>query len=145
MGRIATLFSEQKVTLPIAQKQQMIALDKEFEALEAKVTELQAENLHLRAEIGSLKKEIERLKDQRQPESFGKLSDDDVCDHCGSPKLKRIGNRPNKTFGEMGTKDAIFTCLDCGKEFAYDWQQMKVITSPERHRERLAELAKHAV
>ena len=36
-------------------------------------------------------------------------------------------------------------CLDCGKEFAYDWQQMKVITSPERHRERLAELAKHAV
>lgn len=35
-------------------------------------------------------------------------------------------------------------CLDCGKEFAYDWQQMKVITSPERHREALAELAKHA-
>ena len=36
-------------------------------------------------------------------------------------------------------------CLDCGKEFAYDWQEMKVITSPERHRARLAELAaKHA-
>ena len=35
-------------------------------------------------------------------------------------------------------------CLDCGKEFPYDWQQMKVITSPERHREALAELAKHA-
>jgi RNA polymerase subunit RPABC4/transcription elongation factor Spt4 len=35
-------------------------------------------------------------------------------------------------------------CLDCGKEFAYDWQQMKVITSPERHLERRAELAKHA-
>ena len=34
-------------------------------------------------------------------------------------------------------------CLDCGREFAYDWQEMKVITSPERHRERLAELAKH--
>jgi hypothetical protein len=33
-------------------------------------------------------------------------------------------------------------CLDCGKEFPYDWQEMKVITSPERHRERLAELAK---
>jgi len=36
-------------------------------------------------------------------------------------------------------------CLACGKEFAYDWQEMKVIISPERHRERLAELAKHAV
>jgi RNA polymerase subunit RPABC4/transcription elongation factor Spt4 len=35
-------------------------------------------------------------------------------------------------------------CLDCGKEFAYDWQQMQVITSPERHSERVAELAKHA-
>ena len=36
-------------------------------------------------------------------------------------------------------------CLDCGKEFPYDWQEMKVVTSPERHRERVAELAKHAV
>ncbi len=36
-------------------------------------------------------------------------------------------------------------CLDCGKEFPYDWQQMKVITSPERyHREQLAELAERA-
>ena len=35
-------------------------------------------------------------------------------------------------------------CLDCGKEFAYDWREMKVITSPERHREHLAALAKHA-
>lgn len=34
-------------------------------------------------------------------------------------------------------------CLECGKEFPYDWNEMKVITSPERHRERLAELAKH--
>ena len=36
-------------------------------------------------------------------------------------------------------------CLECGKEFPYDWQEMKVITSPERHRERVAALAtKHA-
>jgi hypothetical protein len=35
-------------------------------------------------------------------------------------------------------------CLDCGREFPYDWQEMKVISSPERHREHLAELAKHA-
>ena len=35
-------------------------------------------------------------------------------------------------------------CLDCGKEFAYDWQQMKVIPSPESHREQVTELAKHA-
>ena len=35
-------------------------------------------------------------------------------------------------------------CLDCGREFPYDWEEMKVITAPERHREHLAELAKHA-
>jgi hypothetical protein len=35
-------------------------------------------------------------------------------------------------------------CLDCGQEFAYDWQEMKVITSPDRHRTRAARLAKHA-
>lgn len=35
-------------------------------------------------------------------------------------------------------------CLDCGKEFAYDWQQMKVITSYQRHREQVAELVKGA-
>ena len=35
-------------------------------------------------------------------------------------------------------------CLDCGREFPYDWQEMKVITSPDQHRERAAELAKHA-
>jgi hypothetical protein len=35
-------------------------------------------------------------------------------------------------------------CLECGKELPYDWAEMKVITSPEQHREHLAELAKHA-
>jgi hypothetical protein len=35
-------------------------------------------------------------------------------------------------------------CLDCGKELPYDWQEMKVITSPEHYHEHLAELAEHA-
>ena len=34
-------------------------------------------------------------------------------------------------------------CLDCGKEFPYDWQEMKVVTSVDRHKEHLAGLAKH--
>jgi hypothetical protein len=34
-------------------------------------------------------------------------------------------------------------CLDCGREFPYDWDEMKVVTSPKQHREHLAELAKH--
>jgi hypothetical protein len=36
-------------------------------------------------------------------------------------------------------------CLECGKEFPYDWQEMKVITSPAERREYVAALAtKHA-
>ena len=50
------------------------------------------------------------------------------------------GARRSGAAAQTGT---YVVCLDCGKEFAYDWQEMKVITSPERHRERMAELAKH--
>lgn len=32
-------------------------------------------------------------------------------------------------------------CLDCGREFPYDWQEMKVITSPAGKREYVAALA----
>jgi hypothetical protein len=32
-------------------------------------------------------------------------------------------------------------CLDCGHEFPYDWQQMKIINSPAERREYVASLA----
>lgn len=55
--------------------------------------------------------------------------------------VRRLTRRPQAA-ALTGTYVA---CLDCGKELPYDWQEMKVITSPEQHREHLAELAKHAV
>jgi hypothetical protein len=30
------------------------------------------------------------------------------------------------------------TCLDCGKEFAYDWHEMKIIEPKESHFDHLA-------
>ncbi len=54
--------------------------------------------------------------------------------------VRRASRRPQAA-ALTGT---YVVCLDCGKEFPYDWQEMKVITSPESHREHLAELAKHA-
>jgi hypothetical protein len=53
---------------------------------------------------------------------------------------RRMARRPQAA-ALTGTYVA---CLDCGRELPYDWQEMKVITSPEQHREHLAELAKHA-
>ncbi len=32
-------------------------------------------------------------------------------------------------------------CLDCGREFPYDWQEMKVITSQAERREYVAAVA----
>jgi hypothetical protein len=54
--------------------------------------------------------------------------------------VRRAARRPQAA-ALTGTYVA---CLDCGKEFPYDWQEMKVITSPEKHKQQLTELAKHA-
>lgn len=40
------------------------------------------------------------------------------------------GSRRTAAAAETGT---YVVCLDCGKEFPYDWQQMKVLTAPARH------------
>jgi len=61
--------------------------------------------------------------------------------HYRFPVTIRRTKRRHQAAALTGT---YVVCLDCGKEFAYDWQAMKVITSPEQHLERLAELAKHA-
>jgi len=75
---------------------------------------------------------------------FGKLYDAFFgCRHSRYSfpvTIRRAARRPQAA-ALTGTYVA---CLDCGKELPYDWQEMKVITSPEQHREHLAELAKHA-
>ena len=45
------------------------------------------------------------------------------------PITVKAGLRRNKAAALTGT---YVVCLDCGKEFAYDWQEMKVVsgTSP---------------
>jgi len=62
-------------------------------------------------------------------------------DRYSFPVTVRRATRRPQAAALTGT---YVVCLDCGKEFPYDWQEMEVITSPDRHRERLAELAKHA-
>jgi hypothetical protein len=64
VGKLADFFNAQGITLPVQQKQQMLALDKEFESLEFKLTRLEAENLKLRAEVNPLKQEVEKLKNK---------------------------------------------------------------------------------
>ena len=65
------------------------------------------------------------------------------CRHArySFPVTIRKATRRSQAAALTGT---YVVCLECGKEFPYDWQEMKVITSPEQHREHVAELAKHA-
>ncbi len=48
------------------------------------------------------------------------------CSHknFSFPITKRRGQRHSLATAAVGT---YVVCLDCGKEFAYDWQQMKVV------------------
>jgi hypothetical protein len=41
------------------------------------------------------------------------------------------GTRRTAAAAETGT---YVVCLDCGKEFPYDWQQMKVLSPSPTHR-----------
>lgn len=133
MGRIANIFSGQHITLSLQQQKQMLLLDQEFEALESKVKVLEAENLKLRAEVNPLKQKVDRLQKQVQEGGSDvhpsnsldgaarryKALLGDVCDHCGSEQLKRTGNRPDPTFGDLGIKQAVFVCLSCGRESVF--------------------------
>jgi hypothetical protein len=53
------------------------------------------------------------------------------CRHArySFPITVRAGSRRNPTTQLTGTYVA---CLDCGKEFPYDWHQMKVVGSRTR-------------
>jgi len=44
------------------------------------------------------------------------------------PITVRAGQRRNNAAAATGT---YVVCLNCGREFAYDWQQMKIVDSSE--------------
>jgi hypothetical protein len=50
--------------------------------------------------------------------------------HYSFPITVRTGTRRGKAASLTGT---YVVCLDCGKEFAYDWQQMKVVEAGQDH------------
>jgi hypothetical protein len=42
--------------------------------------------------------------------------------------ISKRGNRRPSAAGRTGTYVA---CIDCGKEFAYDWQKMRILSESE--------------
>ena len=45
------------------------------------------------------------------------------------PLTIRAGSRRAASASRMGT---YVVCLDCGREFAYDWQQMRIARAPQK-------------
>ncbi len=45
------------------------------------------------------------------------------------PLTIRAGTHRSSTVGRIGT---YVVCLDCGREFSYDWQEMRVAGSQSR-------------
>jgi transcription initiation factor IIE alpha subunit len=88
----------------------------QYAALEKKVIGLQSENERLKSDNSKLQEKIrdleKRISHNSNPHGY-------VCDHCGSPNLKRTGSRSDPTFGDLGIKQAIFSCTVCGKESVF--------------------------
>jgi len=62
------------------------------------------------------------------------------CTHqrYGFPITIRSGQRRNQAASLTGT---YVVCLDCGREMPYDWEEMRVISSPSERRAYLQALA----
>lgn len=88
----------------------------QYAALEKKVDELQAENERLESENSKLQEQVRNFKSSPAQNSN---PDGYVCDHCGSSNLKRTGSRPDPIFGDLGAKQAVFRCQECGGESSF--------------------------
>ncbi len=58
--------------------------------------------------------------------------------HYSFPITIRPGSRRSQAASLTGT---YVVCLDCGKEFAYDWKTMKLLTSSTQDGHRVRALA----
>jgi hypothetical protein len=47
--------------------------------------------------------------------------------HCSFPITMRAASRRTSATSPTGT---YVVCLDCGKEFQYDWHEMKIVLHP---------------
>lgn len=103
------LASEQFAAL----ERQVADLLTKVQTLETKIVKLESEKKSLELDNVKLQeqlKEVEkRMSHVSNPKGY-------ACDHCGSQNLKRTGNVPDPTFGDLGVKMAVFTCNDCNQQ-----------------------------
>lgn len=99
-------------------KERLTILKDEYTQIETAKAELQAKNGALEAKLEQEQKRANRLEAELAALKSGVLAKY-VCDHCGSPNLKRTGNRPDPTFGRLGVKQLLFVCGECNEQSAF--------------------------
>jgi len=58
--------------------------------------------------------------------------------HLSFPITAKPGLRRNTAASLTGT---YVVCLDCGREFAYDWREMKIVSASARNKSAVGDLA----
>lgn len=92
--------------------------------IKAKLTEEEAKNRDLQSKYGQvcadlLNAQADARELQQQLDALKSGQHTGLCcDHCGSLRIQRIGSRPHAVFGDLGDKEALFRCADCGGETA---------------------------
>lgn len=99
-------------------KERLTILKDMYAEIEKARSDLETENGALQAELEKQRQRAERLEAELETLKSGTFAKY-VCDHCGSPDLKRIGNRPDPTFGPLGVKELVFRCGACNEESAF--------------------------
>lgn len=120
---IDKLLSERSTTAEL--KKRVLLLKEQFAALGAQVSIYRNQTKALMEEIANLKMENKNIKFENSKlcEKMEKFHNSNhrvyTCEHCGSTKMKMIGKPHNRIFEDLGVKDAIFICEECGKESAF--------------------------
>lgn len=99
-------------------RDQAVVQAQKYAELEAKKAEYERQAAAVNAEKTDLKEQLRRLEKTLSEIQSGNPAGY-VCDHCGSPRLKRTGSRPDATFGRLGVKQALFRCEACNEMSAF--------------------------
>lgn len=69
---------------------------------------------------------LELLKVLEELEKEGKYVDVQICPHCKSPRVRRVGTMSGDMSGHIGLLPVKFECLDC------DWRERLVVKATNR-------------
>ena len=85
---------------------------------EAGQIELLAKNERLEAELRNAEDRARKAESALKKLQAGQHSGI-CCDSCGSTNVRRTGSRPDPMFHDVGIKQGLFTCGECGHVSAY--------------------------